>query len=89
MGHNVSVEYVPPKRLLAFNRLHNIISQKTELFIITALITSKSASTVLIDKLREMEWTVSGFCRFKTWRDATEPILYITWYTTGPFRIWC
>jgi hypothetical protein len=33
-------QYVPPKRLLTFNGLHCVISQKTELFITTGVRTS-------------------------------------------------
>jgi hypothetical protein len=35
--------YVPPKRRLTFNRLHGVISQKTELFITTGVRTTNTA----------------------------------------------
>jgi hypothetical protein len=37
--------HVPPKGQLTFTRLHNVVSQKTELFIPTAVRTSKPCST--------------------------------------------
>jgi hypothetical protein len=38
--------YVPPKRLLSFNGLHGVISQKTELFIMADVRTSNPTAAV-------------------------------------------
>jgi hypothetical protein len=52
--------HVPLKCWLTFNRLHGIISQKTELFIITTVRTSNPTIYVLIYILMEWDLTVFG-----------------------------
>jgi hypothetical protein len=42
------MRHVPPKRWLAFNGLHSVISQKIELFITTALRTSNSTISEIV-----------------------------------------
>jgi hypothetical protein len=51
--------HVPPKHRLTFNGLHGVISQKIELFIITAMKTSNPTYLYIIRMiiLRRMRWT--------------------------------
>jgi hypothetical protein len=72
--------YVPPKRRLAFNELHDILSQKTELFITTALRTSNPIYLYFVCNVMTyfcVWWTMTYFCvwwtdrQFKPWRVLT------------------
>jgi hypothetical protein len=47
--------YIPPKRRLPFNELHSVTSQKTELFITTAVETSNSIS-ILYTLIHRFSW---------------------------------
>jgi hypothetical protein len=45
------MKQVPPKRQMIFNRLHGVVSQKTELFITTAVRTSNPIYLLYVQKL--------------------------------------
>jgi hypothetical protein len=74
--------HVPPKRLLTFTRIHGVISQKTELFITTAVriplnrhFTSLGTKICNIAGQTVLSHGASGFCDFVTnavWNESAQ-----------------